>query len=163
MEDEWFKMDRFKARLSPHFTSEAHLKDPTTFQAFLQICQAYNKDQIQRLQHLNLQARADLMVATFKSPILEQSSIVHEDQVFHNVFMTHQPNVSVMQEATQPKVEGGFLEQVNQCLDEITRQLKNMQANVNVNQTQDAPKPKRMIVCYTCGVEEHISTQCPSR
>ena len=77
MEDEWFKMDRFKARLSPHFTSEAHLKDPTTFQAFLQICQAYNKDQIQRLQHLNLQARADLMVATFKSPILEQSSIVH--------------------------------------------------------------------------------------
>ena len=76
-EDEWFKMDRFKAGLSPHFELEANLKDPTTFQAFLQICQAYNKDQIQRLQHLNLQARADLMVATFKSPILEQSSIVH--------------------------------------------------------------------------------------
>ena len=67
-----------------------------------------------------------------------------------------------MQEVTQPKVEGGFSEQVNQCLDETTRQIQNMQANFNVSQTQDAPKPRRVILCYTCGVEGHISTQCPS-
>ena len=126
MEDEWFKMDRFKARLSPHFTSEAHLKDPTTLQALVQTCQAYNR-QIQVLQ-----ARADSTVTTFKSPILQQSSIMHG---FPNVFTTYQPNIPMMQETTQPKVEGGFSEQVNQRLDEITRQIQNMQANFNVSQT----------------------------
>ena len=35
--------------------------------------------------------------------------------------MTYQCNVPVMQEATQAKVEGSFLEKVNQHLDEITR------------------------------------------
>ena len=43
-EDEWFKMDRFKAGLSPHFTLEANLKNPTTFQALVQTCQAYNRE-----------------------------------------------------------------------------------------------------------------------
>ena len=56
------------------------------------------------------------MVATFKSPILQQSSIVHGDKVFPNVFMTipttYQPNVPMIQ-AAQPKVEGRFLKQVN--------------------------------------------------
>ena len=48
-EDEWFKMDRFKARLSPHFTLEANVKNPITFQALVQTCQAYNR-QIKVLQ-----------------------------------------------------------------------------------------------------------------
>ena len=81
-EDDWFKMDRFKVGLSPHFALEANLKDPTTLQALVQTCQAYNR-QIQVLQ-----ARANSTVATFKSSILKQSSIVHGDQVFPNVFMT---------------------------------------------------------------------------
>ena len=81
-EDEWFKMNRFKAGLSLHFALEANLKDPTTLQALVQTCQAYNR-QIQVLQ-----ARANSTVATFKSSILKQSSIVHGDQVFPNVFMT---------------------------------------------------------------------------
>ena len=125
-EDEWFKMDRFKAGLSPHFELEANLKDPTTFQVLVKTCQAYNR-QIQVLQ-----ARADSTVTTFKSPILQQSSIMHG---FPNVFTTYQPNIPMMQETTQPKVEGGFSEQVNQRLDEITRQIQNMQANFNVSQT----------------------------
>ena len=154
MEDEWFKMDRFKAGLSPHFVLEENLKNPTTFQALVQTCQAYNR-QIQVLQ-----ARADSTVTTFKSPILQQSSIMHG---FPNVFTTYQPNIPVMQETTQTKVEGSFSEQVNQGLHEITREIQNMQANFNVSQTRDAPRQRRVIVCYTCGVEEHISTQCPSR
>ena len=91
-------MDRFKEGLSPYFTLEANLKDPTTFLLLVQTCQAYNR-QIQVLQ-----ARADSKVATLKSPLLQQSSIVHE--VFHNVFMTnpttYQLNVPMMQEATRP-------------------------------------------------------------
>ena len=151
-EDEWFKMNRFKVGLSPHFALEANLKDPTTFQALVQTCQAYNR-QIQVLQ-----ARADSTVVTFKSPILQQTSIMHG---FPNVFMTYQPNIPVMQETTQTKVEGSFSEQVNQRLDEITRQIQNMQENFN--QTRDAQRRRRVIVCYTCGVEGHISTRCPSR
>ena len=81
-EDEWFKMNRFKAGLSSHFALETNLKNSTTFQALVQTCQAYNR-QIQVLQ-----ARANSTVATFKSSILKQSSIVHGDQVFPNVFMT---------------------------------------------------------------------------
>ena len=84
---------------------------------------------------------------------------MHGDQVFPNVFMTtpttYQHNVPVMQEATQPK---GFLEKVNQCLNEITRQIQNMQANFNISKTRHAPRQRRVIVCYTCGVEGHIST-----
>ena len=105
--------------------------------------------------------------AYIKYPILQQSSIVYGDQVLSTIIMTtpmtYQPNVLVMQEVTQPKVEGGFSEQVNQRLDEITRQIQNMQASFNVSQTRDAPKPRRVIVCYTCGVEGHISTRCPLR
>ena len=156
-EDEWFKMDRFKAGLSPHFALETNLRDPTTFQALVQTCQAYNR-KIQVLQ-----ATVDSTVATFKSPILQQSPIVYGDQVFPNVFSTYQPNIPVMQEVTQPKVEGGFLEQANQRLDEIARQIQNMQAHFNVSQTRNAPRQRKVIVCYTCGVEGHISTQCPSR
>ena len=93
--------------------------------------------------------------------------MTHGDQVFSNVFMvtpmTYQPNVLVMQEVTQPKVAGGFSEQVNQHLDEITRQIQNMQANFNISKTRHAPRQRRVIVCYTCGVEEHISTSCPSQ
>ena len=114
-------MDHFKERISPHIPSETNLKDPTTFQAFAQTCQANNR-QIQVIQE-----RADSIVATFESPILQQSSIMHG---FPNVFSTYQPNNLVMQETTQPiKVEGGFSEKVNQCLDEITRQIQNMQEN----------------------------------
>ena len=48
-EDEWFKMDRFKAGLSSHFALETNLKNSTTFQALVQTCQAYNR-QIKVLQ-----------------------------------------------------------------------------------------------------------------
>mgnify|MGYP002775680083 FL=1 len=48
-EDEWFKMDRSKAGLSLHFVLEENLKNPTTFQALVQTCQAYNR-QIKVLQ-----------------------------------------------------------------------------------------------------------------
>ena len=82
-EDEWFKMNRFKVGLSPHFALEANLKDPTTFQVLIQTCQAYNR-QIQVLQ-----ARVDSTVATFKSPILQQSPIVYGDKVFPNIFTTY--------------------------------------------------------------------------
>ena len=62
----------------------------------------------------------DSTVPTFKYSILQQSSIVYGDQVFRDVCTTYQPNIPVLQETTQPKVEGGgFLEQVNQRLDEI--------------------------------------------
>ena len=93
-EDEWFKMDCSKARLSPHFALEANVKDPTTLKVLVQNCQAYNR-QIQVLQ-----ARGDSMVATFKSPIFQQSPILYGDKVFPNVFTTYQPNVPVMQDAT---------------------------------------------------------------
>ena len=69
----------------------------------------------------------------------------------------------MMQEATQTEVEGGFSKQVNQRLDEITRQIQNMQGNFNVSQTRDAPNPRKVIVCYTCLVEGHIYTRSPSR
>ena len=68
-----------------------------------------------------------------------------------------------MQESIPSKLEGDFSEQLNRHLDEITRQIQQMQANFNVSQTQDAPNERRVVVCYTCGVEGHISTQFPSR
>ena len=34
-EDDWFKMDRFKVGLSPHFALEANLKNPDTFHALV--------------------------------------------------------------------------------------------------------------------------------
>ena len=37
-EYEWFKMDCFKARLSPHFALEENLKNRTTFHTLVQIC-----------------------------------------------------------------------------------------------------------------------------
>ena len=40
--DECFKMDRFKASLNPHFRLEANLKDPISFHALIQVCQAYD-------------------------------------------------------------------------------------------------------------------------
>ena len=43
IEDEWFKMERFKMGLDMHFHLEASLKDPTTFQALLQVCQGYDR------------------------------------------------------------------------------------------------------------------------
>ena len=91
------------------FALEANLKKPTTFQALVQTCQAYNK------RNKVLKVRAESNVATFRGnlityPVLQQSSIVHGYQVFPNVYMitpnTYQSTDQVMQEATQPKVEG---------------------------------------------------------
>ena len=122
-EDEWFKIDRFKAGLSPHFALEANLKNPTTFQVLLQTCQAYNR------QIMVLQAGANSTVAAIggnliASPILNQSSILHGGQVFPNVFMTSpttcQSNASVIQESIPSKLEGDFSEQLNRRLDEVT-------------------------------------------
>ena len=62
---------------------------------------------------------------------------MHGDKVFHNVLMTipttYQHIIPMMQEATQPKVEGGFLEKINQCLNEITQQIEHMQENFKVS------------------------------
>ena len=162
----WGYRGRLKAGLSPHFALEANLKNPTTFQALVQTCQAYNR------QIKVLQAGADSTVAAIggnllASPILKQSSILHGGQVFPNVFMTspttYQTNAPVIQETIPPKLDGDFSEQLNRRLDEVTRQIQQMQANFNVSQTRDAPRERRVIVCYTCGVEGHISTRCPSR
>ena len=72
---------------------------------------------------------------------------------------TYQTNAPVIQETIPPKFEGDFSEQLNRRLDEVTRQIQQMQANFNVSQTRDAPRERRVIVCYTCGVEGHISTR----
>ena len=77
--------------------------------------------------------------------------------------ITYQTIAPVNQETTPPKLEGDFSKQLNRHLDEVTRQIQQMQANFNVSQTRDAPRERRVIVCYTCGVEGHISTRCPSR
>ena len=81
MEDEWFKMDRFKAGLSPYFALGANLKNPTTFKVLVQTCQAHNK-QIQVLQ-----VRVDSTVAIFKSPILQQSPIVYMEINYSLMFL----------------------------------------------------------------------------
>ena len=87
--------------------------------------------------------------------------------VFPNVFMTsptkYQTNAPIMQETIPPKLEGDISEKLNRRLEEVTRQIQQMQANFNVSQTRNAPRERRVIVCYTCGVEGHISTQCPLR
>ena len=43
IEDEWFKMERFKIGLNLYFCLEANLKDPTSFQALIQVCQGYDR------------------------------------------------------------------------------------------------------------------------
>ena len=73
--------------------------------------------------------------------------------------ITYQTIAPVNQETTPPKLEGDFSKQLNRHLDEVTRQIQQMQANFNVSQTRDAPRERRVIVCYTCGVEGHISTR----
>ena len=115
-----------------------------------------------------LQTGPDLIMAAIKgnliaSPIINQSLILHGEQVFPNVFMTspttYQTNTPIMQETIPPKFRGGFLKSIkSRHLDEVTLQIQQMQANFDVSQTRDAPRERRVIVCYTCGVEGHIST-----
>ena len=69
----------------------------------------------------------------------------------------------MIQETIPPKLEGDFSEKLNRCLDEVTQQIQQMEANFNVSQTREIPRERRVIVCYTCGVEGHISTRCPSQ
>ena len=38
-----------------------------------------------------------------------------------------------------------------------------MQASFNTNQGREVPQEKRVPVFYSCGVEGHIATRCPSR
>ena len=38
-----------------------------------------------------------------------------------------------------------------------------MQEKFNVSQTPNAPRQRKVIVCYTCGIEGHMYTQCPSQ
>ena len=87
--------------------------------------------------------------------------------MFPNVFVTspttYQTNALVMQGTIPPKIEGDFSKQLNRHLDEVTRQIQQMQANFNVSQTQDTPRERSMIVCYTSSVKGHISTRRPSR
>ena len=77
--------------------------------------------------------------------------------MFPSVFVTspttYQTNALVMQETILPKI-GDFSEQINRRLDEVILQIQQMQATFNVSQTRNVPKPRRVIVCYTCGVED---------
>ena len=83
-EDEWFKIDRFKVGLSkPTLCIGGKSKGSYNFPSAYPTCQDYNR-QIQVLQ-----ARVDSTVATFKSPILQQSPIVYGDKVFPNIFTTY--------------------------------------------------------------------------
>ena len=116
-EDEWFKMDRFKAGLNPYFAmSEANLKDPTNFQTLLQVCQIYDR----QLKVMRMGANTTMMIAganavsTQNAPHL--SSIAHGGQVFPNIFnsnITNQASIPMMQDVDNPRIYGTFPEQLN--------------------------------------------------
>ena len=69
----------------------------------------------------------------------------------------------MMQGVDQSRIDGGFSEQLNQRLDAMIAQLRQMQASFNTKQVQEVPCERRAVVCYSCGVEGHIATRCPSR
>ena len=95
-ENEWFKMERFKMGLDMYFRLEANLKDPTSFQAFIQVCQGYDRKvkmmssmgfcQVMALD-ANLMPRANFQAS---------SSIVHGGQVFPNVYTTTKINPTIV-------------------------------------------------------------------
>ena len=88
IEDEWFKMEQFKRGLDMYFRLEANLKDPTSFQALIQVCQGYDR-QVKMMISMgdpqmtalgaNLMSRANFQAS---------SLIVHGGQVFPNGYST---------------------------------------------------------------------------
>ena len=165
MEDEWFKMDRFKAGLDPYFAMEANLKDPKNFATLLQVCQAYDKQ-------LKVMRMGDPSVATIGAHVIptlnipHQTSVLHGGQIFPSAFVSYannQTNVPMMQGVDQKKIDGSFAEQLNRRLDEMASQLRQMQASFNAKPVREVPRERRAVVCYSCGVEGHIATRCPSR
>ena len=166
VEDEWFKMDRFKAGLNPYFAMEANLKDPTNFQTLLQVCQIYDRQlKVMRMGVDTTVAIANAnVVSTLNAP--HPSSIVHGGQVFPNIFnsnVANQASLPMLRDVDHPRIDGSFPEQLNRRLDELTNQFRQMQASFNTNQVREVPPEKRVPVCYSCGVEGHIATRCPSR
>ena len=120
IEDEWFKMERFKMGLDMHFRLEASLKDPTTFQALLQVCQGYDR-QVKMMSSMGFPQMMALGANLMPCANLQtSSSIVHGGQVFPNVYTTTTINpTSVSQEVEQVKSEQGTMALVNRHLDEV--------------------------------------------
>ena len=104
------------------------------------------------------------VVPTLNAP--HPSSLIHGGHVFPNIFnsiITNQASLPMMQDLHHPRTDGNFHEQQNQRLDELTNQFRQMQTNFTTNQGREVPQEKRVPVCYSCGVEGHIATRCPSR
>ena len=163
-EDEWFKMERFKMGLDMYFRLEANLKDPTSFQALIQVCQGYDR-QVKMMNSMgdpqmtalgaNLMPRANLQAS---------SSIVHGGQVFPNVYSTTTVNpTSVYQEVEQVKSEQGTMALVNRRFDEVMAHLQQSQAIHNTIPDGGGSRGHHGVICYSCQEEGHISTRCPHR
>ena len=163
-EDEWFKMERFKMGLDMYFRLEANLKDPTSFQALIQVCQGYDR-QVKMMNSMgdpqmtalgaNLMPRANLQAS---------SSIVHGGQVFPNVYSTTTVNpTSVYQEVEQVKSEQGTMALVNRRFDEVMAHLRQSQAIHNTIPDGGGSRGHHGVICYSCQEEGHISTRCPHR
>ena len=143
MEDEWFKMDRFKASLNHYFAMEANLKDPTNFQTLLLKCQM---DDIQlKVMWMGVDTKVAMASANVVPNAPHPSSIVHGGQVFPNIFnsnITNQASLPMMQDLDHPRTDGSVHEQLNRRLDKLTNQFCQMQANFNTNQGREVPKEK---------------------
>ena len=163
-EDEWFKIEQFKVGLDMHFRLEASLKDPTTFQALLQVCQDYDR-QVKMMSSMgdpqmtalgaNLMPRANFQAL---------SSIVHGGQVFPNVYTTTTINpTSISQEVEQVRSEQDTMALVNRRFDEVMTHLRQSQAIHNTIPDGGGSRGHHGVICYSCQEEGHISTRCPHR
>ena len=161
-EDEWFKIEQFKMGLDMHFRLEASLKDPTTFQALLQVCQDYDR-RVKMMSSMGFPQMTTLGANLVpRANFQASSSIVHGGQVFPNVYTTTTINAtSVSQEVEQVKNEEDTMTLVNRRVDEVMTHLRQSQAIHNPICDGGGSRGNQSIICYSCQEEGHISTRCP--
>jgi hypothetical protein len=161
-EDEWFKIEQFKMGLDMHFRLEASLKDPTTFQALLQVCQDYDR-RVKMMSSMGFPQMTTLGANLVpRANFQASSSIVHGGQVFPNVYTITTINpTSVSQEVEQVKNEEDTMTLVNRRVDEVMTHLRQSQAIHNPIHDGGGSRGHQSIICYSCQEEGHISTRCP--
>ena len=103
---------------------DANLKDPTSFQALIQVCEGYDRQVRMTSSIVDPQMTALGANLMPRTNLQASSSIVHGGQVFPNVYSTTTVNpTSVYQEVEQVKSEQGTMTLVNRRFDEMMAHL----------------------------------------